>query len=109
MGGWDPVSYLLFFAYGYMIYSNGRIQEMIHRVGPVFLIGAVILSALQVDSHFGFNLIITGVTRHDMSAGGSVSSFEPFRLGGRSGLSGAGGLVFDHRPAWDGLQASEFQ
>ena len=78
MGGWDPVSYLLFFAYGYMIYSNGRIQEMIHRVGPVFLIGAVILSALQVDSHFGFNLIITGVTRHDMSAGGASLPLNHF-------------------------------
>lgn len=72
MGGWDPMSYLLFFGYGYMIFSIGRIREVISRYGPVFLAGAVILTALYVDSHFGFNLIIPGVTRHDMSAGGAL-------------------------------------
>ena len=46
MGGWDVISYLLFFAYGYMIFSNPRIRETINRHGPIFLAGAVILTAL---------------------------------------------------------------
>lgn len=72
MGGWDPISYLLFFGYGYLIFSNVRIMDKVSRYGPVFLAGALILTALHVDSHFGFNLIIPGVTRHDMSAGGAL-------------------------------------
>ena len=72
MGGWDPLSYLLFFGYGYMIYSNTRIQETINRYGLIFLAAAAVLTAIYVDSHFGFNLIIPGVTRHDMSAGGEL-------------------------------------
>ena len=72
MGGWDPISYLLFFGYGFMVFSNERIRETIGRYGPAFLAVAVLLTVLYVDSHFGFNLIIPGVTRHDMSAGGAL-------------------------------------
>ena len=71
-GGWDPLSYLLFFSYGYMIFSNGKILEIVHRYGPKFLLGAVILTALHVDTHFGFNLIIPSITRHDMTGGGAL-------------------------------------
>jgi glucan biosynthesis protein C len=77
-GGWDPISYLLFFSYGYMIFSNGRILEIVHRYGPMFLVGAAILSALHVDTHFGFNLIIPSITRHDMSAGGALRPLDHF-------------------------------
>jgi peptidoglycan/LPS O-acetylase OafA/YrhL len=75
-GGWDPISYLLFFSYGYMIFSNGRILEIVHRHGPMFLVGAVMLTALHVDTHFGFNLIIPSITRHDMSAGGALRPLD---------------------------------
>jgi len=71
-GGWDPISYLLFFTYGYMIFSNSRILEIVHRCGPMLLVGAVILTILHVDTHFGFNLIIPGITRHDMTAEGAL-------------------------------------
>jgi glucan biosynthesis protein C len=71
-GGWDPISYLLFFIYGYMIFSNGRILDIVHRYGPMFLVGAIILTALHVDTHFGFNLIIPSITRHDMTAEGAL-------------------------------------
>jgi len=75
-GGWDPISYLLFFGYGYMIFSNGRILEIVDRHGPMFLVGAVILTALHVDTHFGFNLIIPSITRHDISAGGALRPLD---------------------------------
>jgi len=71
-GGWDPISYVLFFSYGYMIFSNGRILEVVHRYGPMLLVGAVILTILHVDTHFGFNLIIPSITRHDMTAEGAL-------------------------------------
>ncbi len=77
-GGWDPISYLFFFSYGYMIFSNGRILEIVHRYGPMFLVGAVILTALHVDTHFGFNLIIPSITRHDMSADGALRPLHHF-------------------------------
>jgi peptidoglycan/LPS O-acetylase OafA/YrhL len=75
-GGWDPISYLLFFSYGYMIFSNGRILEIVRRYGLMFLIVAFILTALHVDTHFGFNLVIPGITRHDMSAGGALRPLD---------------------------------
>jgi hypothetical protein len=77
-GGWDPLSYLLFFSYGYMIFSNDRILEIVHRYGPIFLMGAIILTALHVDTHFGFDLIIPSITRHDMSADGALRPLHHF-------------------------------
>ena len=65
MGGWDPISYLLFFAYGYLIFANERIQETIGKYGTIYLVAAIILTALYLDSHFGVNLKIPAVTRHD--------------------------------------------
>ena len=90
MGGWDPISYLLFFGYGYMIFSNAQIREIISRYGPIFLAGAVILTALHVDSHFGFNLVIPGVTRHDMSAGGAL---RPLSQSGWAAVQAFRGLL----------------
>jgi len=66
MGGWDPISYLLFFTYGYLIFSNTRIQETIRKYSTAFLVVSLILTALYLDSHFGANLKIPGVTRHDL-------------------------------------------
>jgi len=71
MGGWDPISYLLFFSYGYLIFSNTRIQETIKKYNTTFLVAALILTALYVDSHFGVNLKIPGVTRHDLLKNGA--------------------------------------
>jgi surface polysaccharide O-acyltransferase-like enzyme len=65
MGHWDQLSYLLFFAYGYLIFTNTRIQDTISKYGTTFLVAALILTALYLDSHFGVNLKISGVTEHD--------------------------------------------
>ena len=72
MGGWDPLSYLLVFIYGFMIFSNSRMQATIRLYGPAFLIGAIGLTAWHIDAHFGFHLVIPGITRHDMTAGGAL-------------------------------------
>jgi glucan biosynthesis protein C len=66
MGGWDPISYLLFFTYGYLIFSNAKIGETIKQYSPIYLAVAIILTALLLDSHFGFILKIPGLTRHDL-------------------------------------------
>lgn len=42
MGGWDVLSYLLFFIYGNLIFSNIRIQETIKRCSTVALVAAVV-------------------------------------------------------------------
>lgn len=70
-GGWDPISYVLFFIYGYLIISNQRIQETVVKYGPFSLAAAIILTLLYLDSHFGVNLVIPGVTRHDMLHNGA--------------------------------------
>jgi glucan biosynthesis protein C len=70
MGGWDPISYLLFFSYGYLIFSNAQIRETIGKYSPVYLAVALILMVLYLDSHFGVNLRIPGVTRHDLLESG---------------------------------------
>jgi hypothetical protein len=72
MGGWDPISYLLFFSYGYLIFSNAQIRETIKKYSMIYLAVALILTALYLDSHFGFNLIIPGVTRHDFLKNGAL-------------------------------------
>ena len=66
MGGWDPISYLFFFSYGYLIFSNEKIRENIIKYFPIYLSAAIILTALFLDSHFGFIIKIPGVTRHDL-------------------------------------------
>ena len=72
MGDWDPGSYLLFFIYGYLIFSNEKIQETITKYGTVYLVAASILTALYLDSHFGVHLRIPGVTRHDLLNNGAL-------------------------------------
>jgi len=72
MGGWDPISYLLFFSYGYLIFSNAQIRETIKKYSTIYLAVALILTALYLDSHFGVNLKILGVTRHDFLENGAI-------------------------------------
>jgi hypothetical protein len=72
MGGWDPISYLLFLSYGYLIFSNAKIGETIKKYSPIYLTVAIILTALLLDSHFGFILKIPGLTRHDLLNDGAL-------------------------------------
>ena len=69
LGNWDPISYMFFFAFGYLIYANLRIQETIRRYSSVFLITALSITILYLASHFGVVLKIQGVTRHDLASG----------------------------------------
>ena len=72
MGSWDPVSYMLFFVYGYLVYSNTEIQQTIRKYSPIFLIVAFVITALYLASHFGIILKIQGITRHDLTTGGAL-------------------------------------
>ena len=56
MGGWDILSYLLFFAYGYMIISNNRIQDAIKRYWKGTLVVAIILTLLDIYFEFFIDL-----------------------------------------------------
>jgi hypothetical protein len=46
MGGWDSLSYLLFFIYGYLVFSNTQIQENIKRYSTIALIVALVLTTV---------------------------------------------------------------
>jgi glucan biosynthesis protein C len=72
MGGWDPISYVLFFSYGYLIFSNPKIEETIKKYSPTYLAVAIILTALLLASHFGFIFKIPGLTRHDLLNDGAL-------------------------------------
>ncbi|HOO91520.1 MAG TPA: acyltransferase family protein, partial [Syntrophales bacterium] len=48
-GGWDPITFLVFFICGYLIFSNPRIRENIQKYGTICLIMAVILTTLYLD------------------------------------------------------------
>lgn len=66
VGGWDPISFLLFFIYGYLIFSNTQILETIRKYSTVGLVAAIVLTIFYIDSHFGINLVIPGITRHNI-------------------------------------------
>jgi hypothetical protein len=72
MGGWDPISYLLFFIYGYLVFANAKIGETIKKASPIYLAVAIVLTALLLDTHFGFVLKIPGLTRHDLQNDGAL-------------------------------------
>jgi peptidoglycan/LPS O-acetylase OafA/YrhL len=72
MGGWDPISYLLFFTYGYLIFSNAKIGETIKKYSSIYLAVAIILTALLLDSRFAFFLKIPGLTRYDLLNDGAL-------------------------------------
>jgi hypothetical protein len=71
-GGWDPISYLLFFSYGYLIFSNDRIGKTIKKYSPIYLAVAIILTALFIDLHYGFIFKIPGLTRYDLQNDGAL-------------------------------------
>lgn len=56
MGSWDILSYILFFAYGYMIISNIKIQDAIKRYWKGTLVVAIILSVVEIYLEFSVNL-----------------------------------------------------
>jgi peptidoglycan/LPS O-acetylase OafA/YrhL len=78
MGGWDPISYLFFLGYGYLVFSNARIGETIKKAYPIFLTVAIVLTALFLDTHFGFVLKIPGILRHDVRNNGALLPIFPF-------------------------------
>ncbi|MFC2040777.1 acyltransferase family protein [Chloroflexota bacterium] len=56
MGGWDVLSYLLFFIYGYLVFSNTRIQETIEKYSTITLIAALILAVTGLYLQFGVDM-----------------------------------------------------
>ena len=52
-GGWNHLSYLVFFISGYLMFSNARIQENINRYAVIALIAALVLQALHYLLQFG--------------------------------------------------------
>jgi hypothetical protein len=51
-GGWNHLSYLIFFISGYLIFSNMRIQENIKKYAVIALIAALVLQAVHYILQF---------------------------------------------------------
>lgn len=73
-GGWDPLSFLVFFLCGYLLYCREATREVVRRFAWVSLTAAVALTWLHLESHFGLALVIPGVTRHGPD--GAVLPFD---------------------------------
>jgi len=56
MGSWDILSYLLFFIYGYLIFSNTQIQAAIGRYRTAALIAALVLAVTGLYIQYGIAL-----------------------------------------------------
>lgn len=89
MGNWDPISYIFFFVYGYLVYANKEIQETISKYSRVYLIVALMITALHLASHFGLFIKIPGVTGHDLSTG----TFLPLDHSGFAAVQAIRGLA----------------
>jgi hypothetical protein len=68
-GNWDPISYLFFLAYGYLVFSNPRAQASIRKNCVIYLVIAAVLTTFHLATHFGFFVRIRGVTGHDLRSG----------------------------------------
>ena len=76
-GGWDPLSYLLFFALGYMIFSNAQIQGTIKKHSSVFLIVSILLTVLYLFIGFGIDSPYTSIiTRHNIIHNATATSSQ---------------------------------
>lgn len=56
MGSWDIFSYLLFFVYGYLVFSRPQIQATVERHKLKFLIVAVVLTGVYLFFRFQTNV-----------------------------------------------------
>jgi len=52
-GGWNHLSYLVFFTSGYLMFSNARIHENIKRYAVTALIAALVLQVVHYFEQFG--------------------------------------------------------
>ena len=68
MGSLDILSYLLFFIYGYLIFSNTQIQGIIKRYSIIGLIAALILTVISLYMQFGVKLTNNTTTWVSISA-----------------------------------------
>lgn len=56
MGGWDPLSYFTFFVYGYLLFSNTRIHDLIRKYSTVCFVLSLVLTVLYLYLEFGTGL-----------------------------------------------------
>lgn len=56
MGGWDTFSYVIFFIYGYLIFANKQIQELIFRLCPAYFKAAMVLTVTYLFFKLGIDL-----------------------------------------------------
>ena len=76
-GGWDPLSYITFFALGYMIFTNTQIQATIKNRSSIFLIISIALTAVYLFIGLGTNSPdISIIDRHNAIHASTASSSQ---------------------------------
>jgi hypothetical protein len=86
-GNWDFVSYMFFFLYGYLVFSNPAVLASVRKHCVIYLGVAVVLSAFHLASHFGVFIKIPGVTGHDLTTG-AMLPLDHLRFGVVQALRG---------------------
>ena len=85
MGGWDTLSYPVFFINGYLILSNERIREVIERYGTASLAVALMLTVFYLYLQFGVNSPdISALARYNLdiqNPGAGPSAISPGWIG----------------------------
>jgi hypothetical protein len=56
-GGWDILSYAMFFILGYMLFASTGLQEAVRKQGGWFLLAAVVFSAAHLILKFSTELV----------------------------------------------------
>lgn len=65
-GGWDPLSYIMFFAFGYMIFTSPQIQATIKKWSSIFLTISIALTALYLFIGLGIDIPdVSIIERHN--------------------------------------------
>jgi peptidoglycan/LPS O-acetylase OafA/YrhL len=74
-GGWNHLSYLLFFISGYLMFSNARIQENVKRYAVIALLAALVLQAV----HYMLQFAIKPDIPDSQAAYMGIQTFETLR------------------------------
>ena len=90
-GGWDFVSYMFFFAFGYALFANERALQNVQRYAFWSVGAAAALSVFYLGTRWGMGGTIPGLTSHDVTGGYVVEL--PLGLGALVGIQFLRGLI----------------
>jgi surface polysaccharide O-acyltransferase-like enzyme len=90
-GGWDFLSYIFFFMFGYVLFANQRALESIQKYAFWSVGAAAGLTVFYLGTRYGMGGEIPGLTRYNVSSGYAVEL--PYNLYAAVGMQFLRGLI----------------